>query len=306
MELLSTFRIKNKIIIIIFIIGALATVIGNAVNYMYEINYAKGQLATTTKLHAKLIAENCWFPMEFNYPRSAHDVLQKLHTIPDIHDAVLYAANDTVFASYHKDAGEPRLMFAGLKDSGAVIESAFLHLRQPVVHGDKVYGYVYLRSSIDWADIVDRRIKISALIIVSMLIIIFILAYAMQGYISDPVVRLTEEMHSVARTKDYTVQLHAAGTDEIAELYGEFNTMLSEIHKREIDLLQEKERLSVTLRSIGDGVITTDTAGRIVMLNKAAEAMTGWTSDDAAGRTLPEVFVILNEITREVCANLVE
>jgi two-component system cell cycle sensor histidine kinase/response regulator CckA len=45
----------------------------------------------------------------------------------------------------------------------------------------------------------------------------------------------------------------------------------------------EKERLDVTLRSIGDGVITTDTDGNIVMLNKAAEAMTGWTSDEASG-----------------------
>jgi PAS domain S-box-containing protein len=71
-------------------------------------------------------------------------------------------------------------------------------------------------------------------------------------------------------------------------------------------LAQEKERLSVTLRSIGDGVITTDTNGTIVMLNKAAEDMTGWKSDQAAGRALPEVFHIINELTREPCDNPVE
>jgi PAS domain S-box-containing protein len=71
-------------------------------------------------------------------------------------------------------------------------------------------------------------------------------------------------------------------------------------------LAQEKERLAVTLRSIGDGVITTDVAGKIIMLNKAAEEMTGWTSEDAAGRPLPEVFMIINELTREVCENPVE
>ncbi len=64
-------------------------------------------------------------------------------------------------------------------------------------------------------------------------------------------------------------------------------------------LVQEKERLAVTLRSIGDGVITTDTDGRIIMLNKVAEDMTGWSSGDAVGRLLPEVFHILNELTRE-------
>jgi two-component system, cell cycle sensor histidine kinase and response regulator CckA len=71
-------------------------------------------------------------------------------------------------------------------------------------------------------------------------------------------------------------------------------------------IAQEKERLSVTLRSIGDGVITTDTDGRIVMLNKAAEEMTGWEAADAAGRSLQEVFVIINELTREPYENPVD
>jgi len=71
-------------------------------------------------------------------------------------------------------------------------------------------------------------------------------------------------------------------------------------------LMQARERLSVTLRSIGDGVITTDIDGRIVMLNKAAEDMTGWNSDDAAGRLLRDVFVIVNVDTRLSCENPVE
>ncbi len=71
-------------------------------------------------------------------------------------------------------------------------------------------------------------------------------------------------------------------------------------------LAAERERLSVTLRSIGDGVITTDTEGRVVMINKVAEGLTGWTQAEAAGRPLVEVFNIINEITREPCENPVE
>lgn len=55
-------------------------------------------------------------------------------------------------------------------------------------------------------------------------------------------------------------------------------------------LAAEKEQLAITLRSIGDGVITTDTEGRIVLLNAAAERLTGWGQVDAAGRPLVEVF----------------
>jgi PAS domain S-box-containing protein len=74
----------------------------------------------------------------------------------------------------------------------------------------------------------------------------------------------------------------------------------------ELALAAEKERLAVTLRSIGDGVITTDVSGNIIMINNAAEALTGWSSKDAAGRPLPEVFKIINENTRQQCENPVE
>ena len=65
------------------------------------------------------------------------------------------------------------------------------------------------------------------------------------------------------------------------------------------ELASEKERLSVTLRSIGDGVIATDRAGKIILINKVAEELTGWTQEEAIGRPYSEVFHIINEKTRE-------
>ena len=58
------------------------------------------------------------------------------------------------------------------------------------------------------------------------------------------------------------------------------------------------EMLQVTLRSIGDAVITTDTAGRITSLNAVAESLTGWKKRDAIGEPLEAVFRIVNEDSR--------
>ena len=59
------------------------------------------------------------------------------------------------------------------------------------------------------------------------------------------------------------------------------------------------EELATTLRSIGDAVITTDAAGRVTFMNPVAERITGWTTAEARGRDLSEVFCILSEGTRE-------
>jgi PAS domain S-box-containing protein len=71
-------------------------------------------------------------------------------------------------------------------------------------------------------------------------------------------------------------------------------------------LSAEKERLAVTLASIGDGVIATDTGGRIVLMNNVAEKLTGWGPEEAQGRQLGEVLHAIDEKTRESLPNPVE
>jgi two-component system cell cycle sensor histidine kinase/response regulator CckA len=75
------------------------------------------------------------------------------------------------------------------------------------------------------------------------------------------------------------------------------------VEERTCQLSAEKEQLAVTLRSIGDGVITTDTSGRVVVINPVAEQLTGFTQDEARGRLLSEVFVIIDERTQAPCEN---
>jgi PAS domain S-box-containing protein len=60
-----------------------------------------------------------------------------------------------------------------------------------------------------------------------------------------------------------------------------------------------QERLRTTLASIGDAVISTDTEGRITMMNAVAESLTGWRKEEAIGQELETVFRIINEKTRQ-------
>ncbi|MET3118199.1 diguanylate cyclase (GGDEF)-like protein/PAS domain S-box-containing protein [Undibacterium sp. GrIS 1.8] len=73
--------------------------------------------------------------------------------------------------------------------------------------------------------------------------------------------------------------------------------------KLEMELAEQHALLHVTLKSIGDAVITTDAEGYINWLNPAAERMTGWLASEAQNRPLTQVFHIVNEETRKPAAN---
>ncbi|WP_157981381.1 EAL domain-containing protein [Cognatilysobacter tabacisoli] len=104
-----------------------------------------------------------------------------------------------------------------------------------------------------------------------------------------------------------TVGLHATGAEvplEISfsqiEIHGrlQFVGFIRDISERKralAALLDERERAQSTLRSIGDGVITTDVDGRIVSLNPMAERLIGWTQAEAASRPAHVVLELLDE-----------
>lgn len=68
-------------------------------------------------------------------------------------------------------------------------------------------------------------------------------------------------------------------------------------------LFREKESAQITLRSIGDGVITTDAECNVEYINPIAEELTGWKVDDASGRPIDEIFRGFHEETCEPLEN---
>ena len=68
-------------------------------------------------------------------------------------------------------------------------------------------------------------------------------------------------------------------------------------------LRKQSDWLRVTLSSIGDAVISTDVDGRVTFMNRVAESLTGWGEAEAMGRSLTDIFQILNEESRQPVEN---
>ena len=126
-----------------------------------------------------------------------------------------------------------------------------------------------------------------------------------------------QEGARIIGTGNLEVSVQEGKDDEIGELSRAFNRMTAELKTvtaSKADLEQEmrerrqaeealrdsERRWAVTLSSIGDAVMATDTKGQITFLNKIAEKLTGWSMAEAAGTPVTEVFRIVNEHTRAV------
>ncbi|NYB72860.1 diguanylate cyclase [Sedimentibacter hydroxybenzoicus DSM 7310] len=100
----------------------------------------------------------------------------------------------------------------------------------------------------------------------------------------------------------YQVVAYSPGNNQFAVIIDDISN-----RKRMEELLyMEKENFRTTLLSIGDGVISTDNKGKIILMNVIAEQLTGWKEEEAIGSDFAEVFTIVHEYTMEPCRNLVE
>ncbi len=81
---------------------------------------------------------------------------------------------------------------------------------------------------------------------------------------------------------------------------------LTERRKMEEALEEEKNRLQATISSIADAVIATDLQGRVKLMNRVAEEMTGWTFREASGRKFSELIELLDEHSRTCLPDPVE
>jgi len=133
------------------------------------------------------------------------------------------------------------------------------------------------------------------------LMVVFLLAHrwrtrALRDRERELALRVEDRTHALRREV-------ADRSEAEAEVRRLAEVLEERVRERTAELAEEKERLAVTLRSIGDGVIATDVRGTVMLLNRIAEGLTGWTQREASGHHLAEVFSLIDRFTREPLAD---
>jgi diguanylate cyclase (GGDEF)-like protein/PAS domain S-box-containing protein len=138
--------------------------------------------------------------------------------------------------------------------------------------------------------------------LVATLLMIGLLGWFLHRQVASPLGRLAEAANSL-RSGRMDVTVPEQGAQEIAALAANFNAMVHAVREAQSNLVISEKRLAITLQSIGDALLATDTERRVTLMNPVAENLTGWTQADALGRPVGEVFVIENALTGEPADN---
>ncbi len=137
----------------------------------------------------------------------------------------------------------------------------------------------------------------------SSLLLSLVAAVFMSRSIARPLHAITRSMRDIRRGRKVE-PIRTSREDEIGDMIRGFNDMALSLEKRIRDLgaeiknreqaeerlAAESERLRVTLQSMEDAVLAVDIDNRIVLMNRIAEELTGWSRKKALGRRLAEVF----------------
>ena len=161
---------------------------------------------------------------------------------------------------------------------------------------------------------INNFIFINLFILLVIILIIITFLFFLERMISTPLLMICEQMKNY--TNDRSIHLpkeYLKRSDEIGVLSNGITFMLNKISSSILKLEEKNQELfnakevinkdrilfKTTLRSLGDGVISTDEKGNIQIMNDVAENLTGWEKHEAFGHPFETIFNIINEITRE-------
>ncbi|MCE5252489.1 PAS domain S-box protein [bacterium] len=113
----------------------------------------------------------------------------------------------------------------------------------------------------------------------------------------QPIISLSDQVKKIGTSSERNKKVTIASKDEIGSLAENINIMLDDIESTQNDLRKSEESLDITLNSIGDGIIAADIDGCVSRLNPVAEVLTGWRVHDALGRSIEDIFPIVNEVS---------
>jgi len=264
---------------------------------------------------AKTLAANSTPWVLSNDLAGLEEIISSQQQQPNFKFAMITDYKGEILAYHHIESSQPDLIGQSIKidpliqadksNNLAIFSDTQtqIDIAAPIMIHKEIIGWARVHFDREHINYSIKVISIEGVIYTLFAILVgSFLAWRMGNSLTKGIYELVQTTQRVkAGERQVTIPLNR--NDELQTLSENFQSMLDRLNTQEQALFSEKERLEVTLMSIGDGVITTDKKGLITYLNPVSEHLTGWSNYAAQGIHIEEVFRIYHENTMQRANN---
>ena len=265
-SLYGTYRnlnVRHKLRLVIMVTVTAALLCACIAVLTYDRFAARETMRSDLAVLAEMLGANSTAALSFDDPRVARELLSTLRAKRQIVAAQILTADGASLAAYRRASAPPSDIPAMRTDS-AWFEPQRLVLFKSVALDGATLGSVYLES--DLVQLHNRSRRLVGILAASLLgawLVAFALASRLQGMILDPIAHLGRAARIVSEEKKYSTRAVKVSDDDLGQLTDVFNVMLSEIERRDEDLLHHRDGLEREVRSRTTELIDSNAALRI-------------------------------------------
>lgn len=229
--------IRRKLVAILVVTSGVALVVASAALLALDALRYQEDLRESLETLAAVVGDNSAAALMFEDPAAARESVAAIAVKTQIEAAALYDRHGAVYAEYRRSSAvrpapaRPEYHFRDWRLGPIEI------LRGVVFRGERV-GTIYVRGTLDelYSHLRTRALTVG-LILLAAWLLTFPLSSWLQRLIADPLLQLAGTARRVSTAQDYSLRATAQGRDEIGALVGAFNDMLTQIQRRDAQLL---------------------------------------------------------------------
>ncbi len=236
--------------------STVSLVVAAAILMAFDLSNARHRLVRDIGMLSDVVGTNVTAAITFDDTKGATEIVGSVAVNDDIISAAIWTRDGSLIARFDRDPRTqptqfPREALAVSEgDQWSVFSKGALLLARPIVLNHEVIGAVTIESDLSslWEQVEASGIVLG-LVLIGTFALSLGLASRIQRVVSSPLLRLTAVTRTVAQTGRYDVHVEGAGKDEIGELVDGFNNMLTEVHRRDVELLRHQEGLERTVET---------------------------------------------------------
>ncbi len=232
---------KLQVIVLVTLCSALLPACAAILSYDWLASRQSAEIDLETL--AQILADDSTAALSFSDAAVATELLAALREKPAIVSAFLYNTNGEALAAYLRDPKKEHAEPSPAK-RGSWFEGGRLKLVRDVKLDQEIIGSIYVES-----DLEDTRTRLQRSTVMVLAILLaasmigFLVASRMQRVITRPIALLAETAQNIARRKTYASRAVKMANDDVGDLIDAFNSMLSEIERRDQELSLHGDQL---------------------------------------------------------------